>query len=97
METVQITPLRRTLQGGHKLAGQNSMSFSGFPEVIAMRNNDLHKKYQGSFHINYSSCCPILLKSTVFMHQIHLAAYGLLDAGCTQSTVSFTWGCTELT
>jgi len=37
--------------------------------------------YQGSFHINYYSCLtrachPILLKSTVFMHQIHLAAYG---------------------
>jgi len=23
------------------------------------------------------------------MHQIHLAAYGLLDTGCTQSTKSF--------
>ena len=40
--------------------------------------------HQGSFHINYYSCdkqhvaChPILLKSTVFVDQIHLAAYGL--------------------
>ena len=41
--------------------------------------------YQGSFHINYYSAChPILLKSTVFVHQIHLAAYGLLDTVCTQ-------------
>jgi len=30
----------------------------------------------------------MLLKSTVFMHQIHLAAYGLLDTGCTQSAKS---------
>jgi len=53
--------------------------------------------YQGSFHINYYSrdkqhvaCHPILLKSTVFVDQIHLAAYeyGLLDAACTQSTKS---------
>jgi len=41
--------------------------------------------YQGSFHINYYSAChPILLKSTVFVHQIHLAAYTLLDKVCTQ-------------
>jgi len=29
-----------------------------------------------------------LLKSTVFVHQIHLAAYGLLDTGSTQSPKS---------
>jgi len=35
-----------------------------------------------------TACRPILLKSTVFMHHIHLAAYGLLDAGCIRSTKS---------
>jgi len=34
------------------------------------------------------ACRPILLKSAVFVHQIHLAAYGLLDKGCTQSAMS---------
>ena len=34
------------------------------------------------------ACRPILLKSTVVMHQIHLAAHGLLDKGCTQSAKS---------
>jgi len=33
-------------------------------------------------------CHSILLKSTVLMHQIHLAAYGLLDICCTQSAKS---------
>ena len=31
------------------------------------------------------TCHSILLKSTVFIHQIHLAAHRLLDTGCTQS------------
>jgi len=34
------------------------------------------------------ACRPILLISTVLVHQIHLAAYGLLDAVCTQITKS---------
>ena len=36
-----------------------------------------------------TACHLILHTSTVFVHQIHLAAYGLLDTGCTQSAVSF--------
>jgi len=49
--------------------------------------------YQGSFHIicyathmTNNTCRPTLLKSTVIVHHIDLAAYGLLDTGCTQST-----------
>jgi len=42
------------------------------------------------------ACRPILLKSTVFIHQIHLAAYGLLDTRLhTERKVSFPWGCRE--
>jgi len=41
------------------------------------------------------ACRPILLKSTVFVHQIHLAAYGLLDTSCTHSAKSVFRGCTE--
>ena len=34
------------------------------------------------------ACHPILLKSTVFVHQIHLAAYVWLHAGCNKSAKS---------
>jgi len=73
-----------------------------FPEVIAtksIRNNDLHisRVIPHLLLLMWltKACCPILLKSTVFVHQIHLAAHGLLDTGCTHSAVSFLWGCTE--
>ena len=43
-----------------------------------------------------TACRPILLKSTVFVHQIHLVAYGLLDTRLhPERKVSFPWGCTE--
>jgi len=76
-----------------------------FPEVIAtkcIRNNDLHI----SMVILYllllmwltRACHHILLKSTVFMHQIHLDAYRLLDTGCSvpECKVSFPRGCTKI-
>ena len=67
-----------------------------FPEVIATES--IH---DNGFHISKviphqlllmwltTACCHILLKSTVFVHQIHLAAYGVLDTGCTRAQSVF--------
>jgi len=91
------------LQGSHKV-GEKIQQFSRrlfqshnytFPEVTATKsihNNDLHISrvipHQLLVMWLTRACRPILLKSTVFMHQIHLAAYGLLDTDCTQTAKS---------
>jgi len=59
---------------------------------VGGHNNDLHISrvipHQLLLMRLTRACHPILLKQTVFVHQIHLAAYGLLVIGCSQSTKS---------
>jgi len=52
-------------------------------------NNDIHISRAIPHPLLWlTRTCPILLKSTVFVHQIHLAAYGLPDTGCNHSAKS---------
>ena len=81
---------------------KNSLSSPGFNRAIITLFQRLsqQKVYLIMTFINQGwwltrACRSVLLKSTVFVHQLHLAAYGLHDTGCTQSAVSFPWGCTE--
>ena len=88
-------------QGGHKVAESPEFSrlfrshnytFPEFTATKSVRNNDLHIltviPHQLLLMWLTRACHPILLESTVFVHQIHLAAYGWPDTGCTQSTKS---------
>jgi len=81
-------------QGGHK----KSLSFPCFSRAIIILFQRLLQKSTSNNNLHISmviphqlllmwltrGCHPILLKSTVFVHHIHLAAYGLLDTGCTR-------------
>jgi len=93
---------RSHTQGGHKV-GEKFLEFSRllqshnytFPEVITTKtigNNDLHISRVIPHQLLLMSLTrarhPILLKSAVFVHQIHLAACRLLDTGCSQSAKS---------
>ena len=93
---------RYTHTGWPQSRRKNFLCFPGFSRAIIIlfqrlsqqstRNNDFHVSrvipHQLLVMWLTRACCPILLKSTVIVHQRHLAAYGLLDTSCTQNAKS---------
>jgi len=73
-------------QGGHKVGEKEFPEF--YRDIIILFQRLSQHSNQLLLVWITRACRPMLLKSTDFVHQIHLAAYGLFDTGCIHNVKS---------